>query len=78
MPLDNRTLEGLLALCPPRSDVALVGRSVPMSDVFLDYGADLLFGAFVEQPARVMAGIRQGADFRQLHRLGTRLVTVEP
>ena len=77
MALVNRTLEGLLALCPRGSEVALVGPSVPMSDVFYDYGVDLLCGAFVEQPARVMAGIRQGADFHQLHRLGTRLVTME-
>jgi hypothetical protein len=77
MALVNRTLEDLLPLCPPQSDVALVGPSVPMSDVFFDYGVDLLCGAFVEQPARVMAGIRRGADFHQLHRLGVRLVTME-
>ena len=77
MALVNRTLEDLLPLCPPQSDVALVGPSVPMSDVFFDYGVDLVCGAFVEQPARVMAGIRRGADFHQLHRLGVRLVTME-
>jgi hypothetical protein len=77
MALVNRTLEGLLALCPPESDVALVGPSVPMSELLFDYGVRLLCGAYVEAPKRVMAGIRQGANFHQLHRLGTRLVTME-
>lgn len=77
MALVNRTLEGLLAMCSRGSEVALVGPSVPLCEVLFAYGVHLLCGAFVEEPAQVMAGIRQGADFHQLHRLGTRLVTME-
>jgi uncharacterized protein len=77
MALVNRTLESLLALCPPGSEVALVGPSVPLSEVLFGYGVRLLCGAFVEAPAPVMAGIRQGANFHQIHHLGTRLVTME-
>ena len=76
MALVNGSLEGLLAMCPAGSEVALVGPSVPLSDVLFAHGVSLLCGAFVEQPARVMAGIRQGANFHQLHQLGTRLVTM--
>jgi len=77
MALVNGSLEGLLAMCPPGSEVALVGPSVPLSEVLFAHGVSLLCGAFVEKPARVMAGIRQGANFHQLHHLGTRLVTME-
>jgi uncharacterized protein (DUF4213/DUF364 family) len=77
MALVNLTLERPLALCRHGSEEVLVGPSVPMRDVFFDYGVDLLCGALVEQPARVMTGIRQGADSHQLHRLGTCLVVME-
>jgi uncharacterized protein (DUF4213/DUF364 family) len=77
MALVNHTLEALLALCPSGSHVALVGPSVPLSDVLFDHGLDLLCGAYVEQIPPVMAGIRRGADFHQVHRLGARLVTLE-
>jgi len=63
----NRTLEGMLALCSPGSEVALVGPSVPLGEGPFDYGISLLCGGCVEQPQRVMAGIRQGANFHQIH-----------
>ncbi|MCJ7513377.1 MAG: DUF364 domain-containing protein [Anaerolineales bacterium] len=73
MALVNRTLDGLLPLCPPDGQVALVGPSVPLSEVLFGHGVSLLRGAFVEKPAQVMAGIRQGADFHPVRRLGVRV-----
>ena len=65
-------------MCFPRSQGALVGPGAPLSEVLFGYGIRLLCGGCVEQPERVMAGIRHEADFHQFHRLGTRLVMMEP
>jgi uncharacterized protein (DUF4213/DUF364 family) len=73
----NRRPEGVLALCSPGSEVALVRPSVQLGEVPFGCDVSLGCGASVEPPAPVMAGIRQGANFHQLHRLGTRLVTME-
>jgi len=67
MALVNRTPKGLLALCPPGSDVALDGPSVPLSEVLFGYGVSLRCDASVEAPAPVTAGIRQAANFVQIH-----------
>jgi len=77
MALVNRTPEGRLALYSPGSEAALVGPSLPLGEVLVDYGISLLCGCTVEQPQRVMAGIRQGAHFHHSHPEGTRLVTME-
>jgi uncharacterized protein (DUF4213/DUF364 family) len=77
MALVNRTPEGRLALCSPGNEAAVVGPSVPRGEVLVAYGISLLCGCCVEQPQRVMAGIRQGAHFHHSHPDGTRLVTME-
>ena len=77
MALVNRTREGLLAMCPPRSQVALVGPSARLSEVLFGYGIGPLCGGYVERPQRVMAGIRLEANLRQVHHRGTRRVTLE-
>jgi len=63
----NRRPEGLLALCSPGSEVALLGPSVPLGEVLFENGINLLCGCCVEQPQRVMAGIGRGANFHQIH-----------
>jgi hypothetical protein len=76
MTLLNRTFENLLSLCSPKSLIILLGPSVPLSPLLFDMGVDILCGSIVTSIDPVLAAIRQGANFRQIHRAGVRLVTV--
>jgi len=76
MTLINRTLDGLLKLCPPRSIVLMLGPSTPLSHVLFDYGVHLLSGSIVTNIDQVQRTVSQGANFRQVHRAGVKLVTV--
>lgn len=72
----NHTFEGLLALCRPETLVLVLGPSTPLSPLMFDYGVDLLSGAVVEDVDSVLRAVSQGANFRQLHQQGVRLVTM--
>lgn len=76
MTLLNHTLDGLLDLCAPGALVILLGPSVPLSPLLFDKGVDILCGSIVTSIDGVLAAVRQGANFRQVHRAGVRLVTV--
>jgi len=76
MTLINRTLETLLRLCSPRATVLLLGPSTPLSPIMFEHGIDLLSGSVVTDIDSVLAAIKQGANFRQVHRAGVRLVTM--
>jgi uncharacterized protein (DUF4213/DUF364 family) len=75
--LINRTLEGLLALRRPEALVLVLGPSTPLSSVLFDHGADLLSGSVVQDIESVLRAVSQGANFRQIHRQGVRLVTMK-
>ncbi|MGC8816720.1 MAG: Rossmann-like domain-containing protein [Candidatus Hadarchaeum sp.] len=55
----NKSLERLLELSRGKFTVIL-GPSTPMSEVLFDYGADVLAGVRVKNPAGVMRKISQG------------------
>ncbi len=76
MALVNHTLEHLLGLCKPAATVLLLGPSTPLSPVLFEHGVDVLSGSVVTDIDRVLAAIKQGANFRQVHRAGVRLVTM--
>lgn len=76
MTLLNHTFDGLLALCRPDAQVMLLGPSTPLSPLLFERGVHLLSGAVVENIDAVLRGVSEGAGFRQLHRLGVRLVTM--
>ena len=76
MALANHTLEGLLRLCAPETLVMVLGPSTPLSPVLFDYGVDMLSGSIVTEIEAVLRAVSQGANFRQVHRAGVRLVTV--
>ncbi len=76
MTLANHSLEKLLALCSPQALILLLGPSTPLTPLMYEYGIDLLSGSFVEQIEPVMRAVEQGANFRQVHRAGVRLVTM--
>ncbi len=76
MTLANHTLEGLLALRSPGARVLLLGPSTPLSPRLFAHGVDVLCGAAVTDIEAVLRAISQGANFRQVHRAGVRLVNL--
>lgn len=74
--LINHSFESLLALCAPRATVLLLGPSTPLSPLLFAHGIDLLSGSVVTDIDGVLAAVKQGANFRQVHRAGVRLVTM--
>jgi hypothetical protein len=72
----NHTFEQLMALCRPRTQVLVLGPSTPLSPVMFDYGVHLLSGSVIENIEAVLQAVSQGANFRQIHRQGVRLVTM--
>jgi hypothetical protein len=76
MTLLNHTFDGLLALRRPDAQVMLLGPSTPLAPLLFERGVHLLSGAVVEDVDAVLRGVSEGAGFRQLHRLGVRLVTM--
>lgn len=73
----NHTLAGLLALCRPDATVLILGPSTPLSPVMFNYGVHLLSGSVVEDIEAVLRAVSQGANFRQIHRQGVRLVSMQ-
>jgi uncharacterized protein len=77
MTLVNHTLPGLLALCRPETMVLVLGPSTPLAPVLYDYGINMLSGSIVTDLDAVMTTLGQGGNFKQVHRAGVRLVTIE-
>jgi uncharacterized protein (DUF4213/DUF364 family) len=75
--LINRSFSDLMALRRPDALVLVLGPSTPLSPVLFDHGAHLLSGSVVEDIESVLRAVAQGANFRQVHRHGVRLVTVK-
>ena len=71
----NHTLQGLLDLCKPEAYILVLGPSTPLSPVMAEYGVNLLAGSIVEDIPAVLAAVGQGANFRQVHKAGVRLIT---
>ena len=76
MTLLNHTFDDLMALRRPNAQMMLLGPTTPLAPLLFDRGVDLLSGAIIEDIDAVLRGVSQGASFRQLHRLGVRLVTM--
>jgi hypothetical protein len=74
--LINHTFDGLLALCRPEALVLVLGPSTPLSPILFEYGVHILSGSVVEDVEAVLRAVSQGANFRQVHRQGVRLVTM--
>ena len=76
MALINHTLPDLLAHVNPEAFVILLGPSTPLSPLLFEFGIDWLAGAILTKTEPVLQAVSQGADFRQLHRFGVRLVNM--
>lgn len=75
--LINGTFDGLMGLRRPDALVIVLGPSTPLSPLLFDHGVHVISGAVVENIDAVVAAVRQGANFRQVHRAGVRLVTMQ-
>ena len=75
--LINHTFEELMPLCRSEAKVLILGPSTPLSPILFDYGVHLLSGSVVEDIEAVLQTVSQGANFRQVHRYGVRLVTMQ-
>jgi len=73
----NHTFEGLMALCRRDAIVLVLGPSTPLSPLLFKHGVHLLSGSVVEDIEAVLRAVSQGANFRQLHQCGVRLVTMQ-
>ena len=78
MTLVNHTLPGLLELCRPEALVLVLGPSTPLTPVMYEYGVTMLSGSIVTNLDAVLNTLCQGGNFKQVHRAGVRLVTIEP
>lgn len=72
--LINHSLDELLALCPPKALVMLLGPSTPLSPVLFEHGATILSGTRVIDEEAVLRTVAQGAHFPQVE--GVRLLTM--
>ena len=75
--LINHTFDGLMALCRPKALVLVLGPSTPLSPILFDHGVHILSGSVVEDVESVLRAVSQGANFRQIHQQGVRLVTMQ-
>ena len=75
--LINRTFESLIELCSPKALIMLLGPSAPLSRVLFDHGVDLICGSVVTNIEPVLKAVCQGANFRQIHKAGVRLVSIK-
>ena len=74
--LINGTFDGLMALRRADAQVMVLGPSAPLSPLLFEYGVDLVSGSLVVEIERVLAAVSQGANFRQVHKAGVRLVNL--
>ena len=76
MTLVNHSFEDVFALCSPNAVKLLLGPTTPMHPVTFQYGVSLLSGSVITDPDAVLRCLEQGANFRQIHHAGVRLVTM--
>ncbi len=75
--LINHTLTEILALSDPAAHVIVLGPSTFLSPVLFSYGIDILCGAVVMEIDSVVRTIREGGNFRQAHKAGVQLVSIQ-
>lgn len=64
MTILNRTIDGLLVLCPPAARVVVLGPSAPLTPVLFDYGVDFISGSAVTDEEKVLLAVMQGGSIR--------------
>lgn len=75
--LINGTMGELLALCPKKSVVMVLGPTAPISPVWFDYGVNLVSGTRVIDPELVLRFVSEGVVFKQIRGRGVKLLTIQ-
>ncbi len=70
----NHTMENLLSLCRPDSQVMILGPSTPMTPLLFEHNVTFLSGSRVVDEDTALLTIQQGASFKQVK--GVRLITM--
>jgi uncharacterized protein (DUF4213/DUF364 family) len=73
--LANRTLQGLLQMCP-KAFVVLAGPTAPLTPVLFEFGIQAICGARVVDAQAVNRRVIEGATFRSARGAGIELVTL--
>jgi uncharacterized protein len=76
MTMVNHSFEEVFKLCSPDAVKLLLGPTTPMHPEVFDYGASLLSGSIITDIDAVLRCLEQGANFKQIHHAGVRLVTM--
>jgi len=74
MTILNRTIDGLLRLCPPGARVVVLGPSTPVTPALFECGIDFISGSIVTDETSVLRTLMQGGSAVQAR--GTRKVTL--
>ncbi len=74
--ITNGSFSSIVDLCSSSAHVMLLGPSTPLSPALFDHRITILSGAKVYDIDSVLMGVIQGANFKQLHKLGVSLVTI--
>ena len=75
--LINHTLSDILEMRDLAAQVIVLGPSTFLSPVLFKYGIDILCGAVVKEIDAVVRTIREGGNFRQVHKAGVQLVSIQ-
>lgn len=70
----NHTIENLLSLCQPQTQVMILGPSTPMTPLLFDHNVTFLSGSRVVDEDAALVTIQQGASFSQVK--GVRITTM--
>lgn len=76
MTIENGSIDGLLALCPPQAAVMLLGPSTPLAPAVFDAGIDILSGTIVTNCDGVRAAVPAAGSLRAIKHAGVRLVSM--
>ncbi|NLF50234.1 MAG: DUF364 domain-containing protein [Leptolinea sp.] len=70
----NHTIENLLSLCKPKTQVMILGPSTPMVPLLFEHNVTFLSGSRVVDEEAALITVQQGASFKQVK--GVRLTTM--
>ena len=62
----NGTMDDLLSLCSPSSEVMVLGPTAPFSPILFEYGVTYIAGTHITDKHAAFRTIAQGAAFRQV------------
>lgn len=76
MTLMNGTFDEIMSYRRLETLTLLIGPSTPLSPILFEHGITILSGAVVEDIDNAVQSVLQGANFRQLHHHGVKLVSM--